>query len=218
MDIQKIRLLNLRYLVNQYGGQKNFANISDIGASQLNHVVGPNPIRNIGEKLARKIESNLKLDRFYLDEIHENTEFKEESEVSGNYRHEIEVVGASKSYKFVNSKPSEIFSTEWARSHDKNPNQIFELVYTLDNMFPYIVRGDILAIDTKDKEPKDSGLYLIILNGNVTVHRVFRQLNNTIVFSNDNKEKAFFRDIVTTTELLNELTIIGSVAALYREI
>lgn len=43
------------------------AEAADLAANQLNHIIGPNPIRNLGEQLARKIEANVGLPLGSLD-------------------------------------------------------------------------------------------------------------------------------------------------------
>lgn len=70
MDTREIRRNNLRELAEKYGGQKALADAADLAPNQLNHIIGPNPIRNVGEQLARKIESQLGLNKGYLDSIH----------------------------------------------------------------------------------------------------------------------------------------------------
>ena len=68
MDTKEIRRANLRLLAEQYGGQRALADKADIVPSQLSHIIGMNPIRNLGEQLARKIERNLGLSTGFLDQ------------------------------------------------------------------------------------------------------------------------------------------------------
>ncbi|RKW37834.1 MAG: hypothetical protein D8B60_12015 [Moraxella sp.] len=68
MDTKEIRRTNLRLLAEQYGGQRELADKADIMPSQLSHIIGINPIRNLGEQLARKIERNLGLSSGFLDQ------------------------------------------------------------------------------------------------------------------------------------------------------
>lgn len=59
---------NLRRLIEQWNGPSNLANkLGYSNASYLVQMAGPNPIREVSERTARKIEAKLDLPRGYLD-------------------------------------------------------------------------------------------------------------------------------------------------------
>lgn len=59
---------NLRRLIEQWDGPSNLANkLGYTNASFLVQMAGPNPIRDVSERTARKIEGKLDLPRGYLD-------------------------------------------------------------------------------------------------------------------------------------------------------
>jgi len=70
MDIQDIRLKNLITLINRELSQAVFSEKVDIDASYLSQIKNPNNPKKLGEKLARKIETKLKLSKFWLDQDH----------------------------------------------------------------------------------------------------------------------------------------------------
>lgn len=65
---------NLRRLIEQWDGPSNLAiKLGYSNASFLVQMAGPNPIRDVSERTARKIETKLDLPRGYLDKKPTNT-------------------------------------------------------------------------------------------------------------------------------------------------
>lgn len=89
-DIASIRRDNLRALVKKSGGQASFAKKIDMELSQLSQIIGPNPTRNIGSRLARKIEKLVGLIYGDLDAVEMETPV-----TNGVSRREIPVVGTT---------------------------------------------------------------------------------------------------------------------------
>lgn len=73
-SIRKTNLNNLlkRHLENDGNTKAGFAELLGISASQFSQLLGENSVRNIGDKMARKIEVALKLPNAWLDSIHED--------------------------------------------------------------------------------------------------------------------------------------------------
>lgn len=72
-SVRKTNLNNLlkRHLENDGNTKAGFAELLGISASQFSQLLGENSVRNIGDKMARKIEVALKLPNAWLDSIHE---------------------------------------------------------------------------------------------------------------------------------------------------
>ncbi len=70
MNSKEIRRKNLRALVDKADSGAAFAKQADIAPSLLSQILGQNPTRNIGDRLARKIEDRLTLPAGWLDSIH----------------------------------------------------------------------------------------------------------------------------------------------------
>jgi SOS-response transcriptional repressor LexA len=73
-SVRKTNLNNLlkRHLENDGNTKAGFAELLGISASQFSQLLGENSVRNIGDKMARKIEVALKLPNAWLDSIHED--------------------------------------------------------------------------------------------------------------------------------------------------
>jgi hypothetical protein len=70
MNSKEIRRKNLRALVERTDSGAAFAKQADIAPSLLSQILSQNPTRNIGDRLARKIEDKLGLASGWLDSIH----------------------------------------------------------------------------------------------------------------------------------------------------
>jgi len=73
-SVRKTNLNNLlkRHLEKDGNTKAGFAELLGISASQFSQLLGENSVRNIGDKMARKIEVALKLPNAWLDSIHED--------------------------------------------------------------------------------------------------------------------------------------------------
>lgn len=85
MDSKSIRYTNTRLLVDQIGGVSNFAEKIGKGQSQASQFAGTNPIKGIGNKVAREIEEAFGKSHGWLDIPHEEEIEKLESNVSAPF-------------------------------------------------------------------------------------------------------------------------------------
>lgn len=85
MDSKSIRYRNTRLLVDQAGGVSNFAEKIGKGQSQVSQFAGTNPIKGIGNKVAREIEEAFGKSHGWLDIPHEEEIEKLESNVSAPF-------------------------------------------------------------------------------------------------------------------------------------
>jgi hypothetical protein len=65
--LQKLRRQNVRLLIERAGSNAELARMAGMQVALLTNIAGPNPIRSIGEYLARKIELSLGLPMGWLD-------------------------------------------------------------------------------------------------------------------------------------------------------
>lgn len=76
-EIKEIRRENLRKIANDKGGTSALANVVQKDVSRISQLIGPNPIRNIGEETAREFEGLLALPSGWLDKEHSGSNEKE---------------------------------------------------------------------------------------------------------------------------------------------
>ncbi len=70
MNVKEIRRENLRVLAQHAGGIAGVARRLKKSTSQMSHLIGPNPIKNIGDRIAAEIESIFNKPSGWLDHIH----------------------------------------------------------------------------------------------------------------------------------------------------
>ena len=70
MNINDIRRRNLRRLLEQYKSMAEFADKVDKDPSYLSQIIGKNPTKGIGSKIARSIEKSLEKPDGWLDREH----------------------------------------------------------------------------------------------------------------------------------------------------
>ena len=73
-SVYDIRRLNLRSVMGQWGGPTSLAKkLGHTNGSYLAQLIGPNPSREISEKVAREIETKLALPSNWLDQEHQQS-------------------------------------------------------------------------------------------------------------------------------------------------
>lgn len=70
MSREEIRRENARRLADGLGGKSAFARLLQMEASQVSQIIGPNPKKNIGNSIARRIEQAHHLPEGWLDVEH----------------------------------------------------------------------------------------------------------------------------------------------------
>lgn len=72
MDIKEIRRINLREAAKSAGGVTALARALRHSQSQISHLIGAHPSKNIGNKLAAEFEAALHKPPGWLDELHDD--------------------------------------------------------------------------------------------------------------------------------------------------
>ena len=220
MDTKEIRRANLRLLAEQYGGQRALADKADIVPSQLSHIIGMNPIRNLGEQLARKIERNLGLSTGFLDQpspvnLSENA-FPLETSI---YLPLIEVSVSSNSNSFELKKIADgALTKKWLLDNGVSSEKVFEYNFSDNNMSPNLIVNDRLIVDATQNEWVDANVFLVCMNGRLYVKRFFRLIGDEFRLSSDNVDKALFPDLIIPFSKMGEIRIVGRVITVLRNL
>ena len=220
MDTKEIRRANLRLLAEQYGGQRALADKADIVPSQLSHIIGMNPIRNLGEQLARKIERNLGLSTGFLDQpspvnLSENA-FPFETSI---YLPLIKVSVSSNSNSFELKKIADgALTKKWLLDNGVSSEKVFEYDFSDNNMSPNLIVNDRLIVDAAQNEWVDANVFLVCMNGRLYVQRFFRLIGDEFRLSSDNVDKALFPDLIIPFSKMGEIGIVGRVITVLRNL
>ena len=87
MNVKDIRRENMRALARQAGGISEIAERLDKSQSQISHLIGSNPIKNIGDRIASEVEQAFNKPHGWLDREHFRVqEAKAIYELSDNHK------------------------------------------------------------------------------------------------------------------------------------
>lgn len=220
MDTKEIRRANLRLLAEQYGGQRALADKADIVPSQLSHIIGMNPIRNLGEQLARKIERNLGLSTGFLDQP-SPVNLSENAFPFGTsiYLPLIKVSVSSNSNSFELKKIADgALTKKWLLDNGVSSEKVFEYDFSDNNMSPNLIVNDRLIVDAAQNEWVDANVFLVCMNGRLYVKRFFRLIGDEFRLSSDNVDKALFPDLIIPFSKMGEIGIVGRVITVLRNL
>jgi transcriptional regulator with XRE-family HTH domain len=82
ITFSNITRTNARHLADSVGGLARFAEKVGVADSQVSQIIGKNPSRNIGSKMARKIEAAFEKSIGWLDKPHDGSDFDDISAAS----------------------------------------------------------------------------------------------------------------------------------------
>lgn len=234
MEINEIRRRNLRALLDAYiatgGKKKDFAEKVGVEAPQLTHVTAEPPSRNIGDKIARRIEVNLELPRGWLD-VSQSAGVSVSSEtgrtnfilhqISGN-----SYTGQNNSNPFTLIKLSDndfigevnldsyssviaeiTIDEESARTMFGGRPSSSLRIHTVngDSMLGTVTPGELAVIDISVQGTPADGIYLFEYGGEVHLKRLQR-IKGAILVICDNPA---YENWHFSKEEMNDVTIIG---------
>ena len=78
------------------------------------------------------------------------------------------------------------FREDWMRQVGLVPGRVEAVWVTGDSMDPTIKDGDIILVDRQVDRVVDGGIYVLVVNGEVRVKRVFVKTNGALLLRSDN--------------------------------
>ncbi|PPC77916.1 hypothetical protein C4K68_07675 [Pokkaliibacter plantistimulans] len=227
--LSEIRLHNARLLQDSVGGQKGMIEKTGKSQSQISAIMGENPSRNIGNKLAKLLEDTFALPDGWMDHWHDT--------IDGDAQPSIYIREAEKS-PFGSNRPVYVaipvldvhlaagFGTvvdreevtqwteiphEFIASDGLSALSLAAVHISGDSMTPRLQNGDRVLIDTADKQIKDGKVYAIAVEDELRVKRLFKKIGGGILISSDNKADPAYRDELITPQDEHHLRVIGRV-------
>ncbi|WP_122897799.1 S24 family peptidase [Acinetobacter sp. B51(2017)] len=168
MDSKSIRYKNTRLLVDQVGGVSNFADKIGKGQSQTSQFAGTNPIKGIGNKVAREIEEAFGKPHGWLDTLQQSDQNKVVSNVTaafpliGRLVPLISWIQAGK-WTAVDSVPYDTECDEWLPPNPKCGKNGYGLQVVGESMLPDFRPGDKIYVnpDFQPNELKTGDLVIV---------------------------------------------------------
>ncbi|MDD5271986.1 MAG: helix-turn-helix transcriptional regulator [Methylovulum sp.] len=187
-----IRLTNLQVLAKKYASQRALADALDFTPGYINQLLTQK--RSIGEKIARKIEGQLSLPPFCLDQkdskpltIESNAEFiggfdewdhttpLGDDEVELPFFKEVELsAGTGKFHVEENHGAKLRFSKALLKSKGIAYSAAACVRVSGDSMEPIIPSGTTVGIDTANTRIVDGNMYAIDHGGHLRIKRLYR--------------------------------------------
>lgn len=119
--------------------------------------------------------------------------------------------GYSPSYDQAHDVTPLSFRSSWFRKHHLNPDKCVSAVVDGDSMEPCLHEGDVVVIDQNDNERIENGhVYAIMLNDELLIKRLYRNLQGDVTIHSDNVEK-FPEDKLMHDDESNVFKLIGRV-------
>ncbi|WP_312087617.1 LexA family protein [Acinetobacter variabilis] len=223
MDSKTIRYQNTRYLVDQIGGVSNFAEKIGKSQSQASQFAGTNPIKGIGNKVAREIEEAFGKPHGWLDIQHDNEEMSPSLEpnvsasfpLTGRLVPVISWVQAG-SWTSVESVPAGTQFDEWLPPNPKCGKNGYGLEVVGESMLPDFRPGDKIYVNP-DFQPDDLKTGdLVIMSCEGEAEATFKKL---IVESGNMYLQPLNPDWPEKTmPLMDGCKLVGKVVGLYRDV
>lgn len=221
MDSKSIRYKNTRLLVDQVGGVSSFAEKIGKGQSQTSQFAGTNPIKGIGNKVAREIEEAFSKPHGWLDIPHEAEAQKIEPNVTapfpiaGRLIPVISWVQAG-SWTTVDAVPAGTQFDEWLPPNPKCGKNGYGLEVVGESMLPDFRPGDKIYVnpDFQPSELKTGDLVIVSCEGDAeaTFKKLIVESGNMYLQPlNPNWPEQ-------TIPLMDGCKLVGKVVGLYRDV
>jgi hypothetical protein len=220
MDSYQIRLINARSLADSAGGPAAFARRLGKSTGQIAHIIGPNPVKNIGHLIARQIEDAFAMPRGWLDTPPANHALGAAMESVGLVDRagdefvdvpilgtvdrgavaEVEVpfytgVAASAGHGASNSDSPHVklrFRAESLRRKGIDPGGARLIYVRGDSMEPLMYDGDQIMFDATKRAIRDGELYVVRIDEDELVKRLHKRPGNRLVVQSENPAFAPF--------------------------
>ncbi len=220
MDSKSIRYKNTRLLVDQVGGVSSFADKIGKGQSQTSQFAGTNPIKGIGNKVAREIEEAFNKPHGWLDLPQEGTQT-----IDNNVSEPIPLIGKlipviswvqAGSWTTVDSVPAGTQFEEWLPPNPKCGKNGYGLEVVGESMLPDFRPGDKIYVnpDFQITDLRTGDLVIVSCQGDseATFKKLIVESGNMYLqpLNPDWPEK--------TIALEDGCKLVGKVVGLYRDV
>jgi phage repressor protein C with HTH and peptisase S24 domain len=193
-SIKQIRRERFKALVDEHGGQAKLGEKIGRSPSQVWQLTAGSEVatgRDIGDKLARTIEDALQLEPFSLDAPMPSAGIGDENEEVPIWNARA-AAGISASNEDAEMIGSLLFRGRSLRKKGiQRPNAIF---VSGTSMTPRLRDGDAIIYDIADQDLRSGKVYVIGLDGDTLVKRIFVEPGGQLRISSDNKSDPEFQD------------------------
>ena len=221
MDIKEIRHKNLKELLESRCGNKQaeFGRKTGISGAYVYQLISQR--RPVGDRTARKIESSFELPRGWMDSIHASNDkvesskefiFQEKYVLIPRYEARISLGAGCHNGDHVEISKTHAFRKDWIKKNNWREEDLCVVEASGHSMEPQIRDGDMLLVNTADKEVQSGKVYVLLFPGEgIRAKRIHRMADGRIRVSSDNPDKAQYPDEYYSPGEAAHLNIVGKV-------
>lgn len=211
MTIYDTRRENLRRLIGTARGSMTALAVkTGMTKQQVSHIIGSNPVKNIGNEMARRIEQAYAIPIGQLDR---NSELRQPAPDLI----EIPTLQEAADLPAYLANPGVqriTVSKSWLVSNVAIPPEHAAIITVLgDAMAPTLLDGDVAIVDRSATRIDRDGIYVVARLSEIYILRVRRQLDGTLLFSADNQA---YPPVTISNTIKDGLLTLGRVIMLMR--
>lgn len=190
MTVYQNRYARMRDIISRHGGQSKIAEMLGMSKQQVSHVASENPVRNIGDRLARKVEMTLGLPIGIMDQpLGVKAVDMDEFSVSVPLLNVTASMGAGALIPWSEEVVHSIrISKDYLRTNTRASSFENLAIVTAkgDSMAPSFKDGDIVLVDTSITQLKIDAIYVLARGDELFIKRVQRNIDGTFIIKSDN--------------------------------
>jgi phage repressor protein C with HTH and peptisase S24 domain len=225
--------MNARHLASQAGSPAEFGRKTGMSDSQVSQLIGENPTKNIGNKIARRIEEAFDKNAGWLDAVHVNLKSSTAEATPDHPRRRLgdfELVSEDATnievgrIEYWNAKGScgggflnydqlpaghLVKEISFFKKYGIKPENVFAIYADGDSMADFIVDGDIVIFDKTQTEPRNGKIFVIEHPEGLRIKQLRRDIDGSWVLESKNVDKRMFPDERIDPDHLELLKIRG---------
>lgn len=211
-NIYQNRYAHLRDIIERHGGQTAVAEKIEVSKQYISTVGSDNPRKNIGNKVARKIETVFGLPIGTIDmPMGNHGAISDDLTVTVPLLNVVASMGHGATMDWEEETIQEMrFSKRWLR-HNTDASSFSALALVTgkgDSMDPTFVDGSILVVDTSYTQLKIDGVYVMRREDELFIKRIQRNLDGSFDVISDNPK---YKVQVIRDPLKNNILVLGRV-------
>lgn len=211
-NIYQNRYAHLRDIIERHGGQTAVAEKIEVSKQYISTVGSDNPRKNIGNKVARKIETVFGLPIGTIDmPMGDHGAISDDLTVTVPLLNVVASMGHGATMDWEEETIQEMrFSKRWLR-HNTDASSFSALALVTgkgDSMDPTFVDGSILVVDTSYTQLKIDGVYVMRREDELFIKRIQRNLDGSFDVISDNPK---YKVQVIRDPLKNNILVLGRV-------
>lgn len=206
------RYEHLRDIIERHGGQQAVATKLDVTKQYISLVGSDKPSKNVGHRMARKIETVFGMPIGTMDMPIASRATEQTAEtVNVPLLNVVASMGHGASVDWQEETVQEMrFSKRWLRHNTEASSFTTLAVITAkgDSMAPTFVDGSILLVDTAYTQLKIDGVYILRREDELFIKRIQRNLDGSFEVISDNPS---YKPQTISNPLKSGLLVLGRV-------